>query len=140
MIPIADSSFVVALANRHDPDHARSAQMARTLRVRPWLPVPAITEICYVMQRDIGHLASVTFLQRLAGPEPGFALLAPEPNDYLRASEVMGQYADSGLDFVDAVIVALAERLQVRTLLTLDHRHLGLVRPLHCQSFELLPG
>lgn len=139
MIPIADSSFVVALVNRRDPDHERAAQTARALRVRPWLPVPAIAEICHVIHRDIGHLAAATFLERLAGPEPGFALLVPVPNDYQRASQVLAQYADSGLDYVDAVIVALAERLQVRTLLTLDRRHLGLVRPVHCPSFELLP-
>jgi hypothetical protein len=46
---------------------------------------------------------------------------------------------DGGVDFVDALIVAPAERLGVHTLLTLDRRHLGLVHPRHRPAFALLP-
>lgn len=139
MTPIADSGYVVALLNRNDPDHRRVAAVARSLRVAPWLPVPAVTEICHVLHREIGASAATTFVRRLAEPDAGLALLNPAPQDYLRASQVLGQYGDSGLDFVDALIVALAERLGVRTLLTLDRRHLGLVQPRHCPGFDLLP-
>lgn len=61
------------------------------------------------------------------------------PEDYRRAAEVMLQYEDADLDFVDALIVALAERLNITRLLTLDQRDFRLVRPRHCSAFELLP-
>jgi hypothetical protein len=35
--------------------------------------------------------------------------------------------------------VALAERHDAKQIATLDHRHLGVVRPRHTPSFTLLP-
>jgi hypothetical protein len=43
------------------------------------------------------------------------------------------------IDFVDALIVAMAERLNITRLLTFDRRDFQLLRPKHCVSFELLP-
>jgi hypothetical protein len=40
---------------------------------------------------------------------------------------------------VDALIVAMAERLKITRLLTLDRRDFQIIRPKHCDSFELLP-
>jgi hypothetical protein len=34
----------------------------------------------------------------------------------------------------------MAERLNVRRILTLDRRHFELIRPRHCPAFELLPS
>ena len=137
---IADSGFVVGLLNRRDRSHARIAAVARSLTVRPWLPSPAITEICYVLHRDVGAAGVATFLARLADGSAGLAVLDPDPEDYRRASETMETYADTGLDFVDAIIVAVAERLNVVTLLTLDHRHFAVIRPRHTAAFVLLPA
>jgi predicted nucleic acid-binding protein len=49
------------------------------------------------------------------------------------------RHSDANLDFVDALIVATAERLNITRLLTLDRRDFQLIRPKHCSSFELLP-
>ena len=51
----------------------------------------------------------------------------------------MSRYADARIDYVDCMIVALAERLGVTRILTLDQRHFRLFRPRHCPAFELLP-
>jgi len=57
----------------------------------------------------------------------------------LRSAEILRLYADANLDFVDALIVATAERLNITRVLTLDRRDFQLIRPKHCVSFELLP-
>ncbi len=49
------------------------------------------------------------------------------------------QYADANLALVDALIFAIAERLNIKRLLTLDRRDFQLIRPKHCVSLELLP-
>jgi hypothetical protein len=36
-------------------------------------------------------------------------------------------------------VIALAERLTVTRVMTLDVRHFQIVRPRHVESFELLP-
>jgi predicted nucleic acid-binding protein len=136
---IADSGFVIALVNRRDPDHAGVAMVARQLQLPPWLPSPAATEICYVLQSRLGSRAVGHFLRLLGDGSAGLALLEPEPVDYARSAEVLDRYAGAGVDFVDALLVAAAERLDIRTVLTLDRRHMGVIRPAHCASFELLP-
>jgi len=59
--------------------------------------------------------------------------------DIRRIYELLEQYSDINLDFVDASITALAERLKVRQILTVDHRDFRIIRPSHCDYFEILP-
>jgi hypothetical protein len=49
------------------------------------------------------------------------------------------QYGDLPLGTADACVVALAERLRIPTIATLDRRHFTIVRPTHVSAFELLP-
>jgi uncharacterized protein len=51
----------------------------------------------------------------------------------------LAKYADSRIDFVDASVMAVAERYGITKILTLDRRDFRLLRPQHCQAFELLP-
>ena len=60
------------------------------------------------------------------------------PADLLRMRRLMAKYADLPMDFADASLVAVAERMDLRLILTLDH-HFGLYRPRHTRSFEVLP-
>ncbi len=48
-------------------------------------------------------------------------------------------YADLGLGLVDASIVAVAERLNLTEIATMNRRDFAVVRPAHCNAFELLP-
>jgi predicted nucleic acid-binding protein len=59
--------------------------------------------------------------------------------DLERVGQILEQYADSQLDFVDAVIVAISERLRITRVLTLDRRDFSIMRPIHCDYFEILP-
>jgi predicted nucleic acid-binding protein len=49
------------------------------------------------------------------------------------------QYRDFPLGGADASIVALAERLDIETVVTLDDRPFRAVRPRHRRAFRLLP-
>ena len=60
-------------------------------------------------------------------------------DDLTRTADVMSKYADAGLGFVDASVVALAERLQIRELYSTDRRHFSIERHRHCPHFELRP-
>lgn len=62
-----------------------------------------------------------------------------EWGDYVRARQLVGQYADLGLSFVDASVIAVAERLEETMIATLDRRRFSVVRPLHCEAFTLVP-
>jgi predicted nucleic acid-binding protein len=53
--------------------------------------------------------------------------------------KIFRQYSDAKLDFVDALVVAIAELLNINRLLMLDRRDFQLIRPKHCVGLELFP-
>ncbi|TNC26035.1 PIN domain-containing protein [Amycolatopsis alkalitolerans] len=60
--------------------------------------------------------------------------------DHKQCTELLvDKYADFPLGTADACVVALAERLGVTRVATLDTRHFSVARPRHVASFELLP-
>jgi predicted nucleic acid-binding protein len=59
--------------------------------------------------------------------------------DLRRTLEVIRRYEDAQIGFVDATVVAIAERLKLQRILTTDRRDFSLVRPRHCKEFELFP-
>jgi uncharacterized protein len=61
------------------------------------------------------------------------------PGDYMRAGALIRQYTDLGLALVVASVVAIAERLGISTIATLDRRDFNVVRPSHVDAFELVP-
>ena len=70
---------------------------------------------------------------------PAWTLEAVDSADLKRVATLIQTYQDMRLDFVDATLVAIAERLNIKRILTLDQRHFRIVRPKHCQAFSLLP-
>ncbi len=137
MAYLLDTGFLYAVLNQKERQHKLTASLLANLRQEVVLPVHAITEIAYLLKRDIGVEASASFVASLT--TKSVTLECAQPADYQRAAELMRQYADAKLDFVDAIIVAIAERLNITQLLTLDQRDFRMIRPSHCNSFELLP-
>ena len=90
-----------------------------------------------MLARAVGKRGLAGFLRQL--PQTRYRIESLQPEDIVRTAEILERYADSRLDFVDASIVAVAERLNVTHILTLDQRDFGMVRPRHAPHFELLP-
>ena len=133
---IVDTGFVVALVNR--ADHRHSDVLPVYLQ-HPLILMPqfVLVEVAYLIGRDAGILTVVEFLRGL--PASRFELIAATDQDITRTASLIEQYADSKVDFVDASIIAIAERLKIQTVLTIDQRDFRMVRPRHCESFTLLP-
>src|SRR5260370_18056937 len=137
MAVLLDSGFLLASINSSEAEHQSTIRVLESIREPIVLPVPAITEVAYLLARDIGNDGGVDFLSSLADTE--LILEATLAEDYLRSAEILRQYADANLDFVDALIAATEERLNIKRLLTLDRRDFQLIRPRHCDGFELVP-
>lgn len=133
---IADTGFVVALANLADQQHADVTpiylQYAQIL-----LPQMVLVEVAYLIGRDAGIPAVVKFLKGLSASR--FELTSATEQDVTRIASILEQYSDSKLDFVDACVMAMAERLDIQTILTIDRRDFQIFQPRHCQSFTLKP-
>jgi predicted nucleic acid-binding protein len=68
-----------------------------------------------------------------------FVIESLESEDIARAETLVTKYADLDLGFVDATVIATAERLDATEMLTTDRRHFSTVRPRHVGTFTLSP-
>lgn len=130
---IVDTGPLYAAADRRDRHHRACVDLLVGAE-RP-LVVPALV---------VGELGCL--LADRLGPEAEQALARSIESGELQVESVLdsewrriSELADQQLGIVDASLVALAERLRVDTLATLDHRHFGPVRPAHVAAFRLLP-
>lgn len=137
MTVLADTGALYALIDRSDVWHARVREWWSEQGSRVVVPVVVLPELTYLLQSRIGPMAEEAFVRALVAEE--FTLESLEPEDVARAADVMQRYDGMPLGFVDAVLVATAERLETRELLTTDRRHFGVVRPRHTSGFSLLP-
>lgn len=102
-----------------------------------YVPQSVLNEVCFLLTHSGGNRATASFLNRL--PDMKYRLISLDTQDFRRPSEILNRYADSRVDFVDAAIVAIAERLEIIRILTLDQRDFHIIRPKHAPHFELLP-
>ena len=59
--------------------------------------------------------------------------------DRERIAEILEGYADNPIGYVDASVIAIAERLGEEMIATLDRRDFAVARPRHVEAFTLLP-
>ena len=133
---IADSGFIVALTNSSDKRHAE-VQPIYLQYPKILVPQLVLVEVAYLIGRDVGIPTVVRFLKGI--PASRFELIEATAQDIERIAQILEQYADSKVDFVDASVMAIAERLNITTVLTIDRRDFSLFRPVHCPNFILLP-
>jgi len=134
--PVADTGCVVALLNNADPMHS-AVQTVYNQYQKILLPQTVLTEVAYLLGRDSGIATVVTLLRSISASR--FRLVALTEQDLNRAAEILEQYTDSRVDFVDATVMAVAERYNSTKILTLERRDFELFRPRHCNNFEILP-
>ena len=118
-----DTSALYALLNRRDRAHQAAVQ-ALEADPGPYL-VPAATlgEIAFLVEERLG----VPVLDLLlADLESGAYMIDCGETDLARTRELVARYADLSLGFVDAAVIACAERSGGRVL-TFDLRDLGVV-------------
>ncbi|HLE99040.1 MAG TPA: PIN domain-containing protein [Gaiellaceae bacterium] len=128
--------MVFAALNRDERHHQRCVELLAS-RSPVVLPAPVITETT-MLSRSRDRPQAVDALLRSV-VDGTVAVVELELADYSRARQLVAQYADLGLSFVDAAVVAIAERFEETTIATLDHRHFSVVKPLHCEAFTLVP-
>lgn len=137
MTVVADTGALYALVDASDAWHSRVVAWWERHGADVVIPSVTLAEVTYLLQTRIGPAAEHAFVESLAEGE--LALDEFDPADLPRAAELMHRYADFPLGFVDAAVVAAAERLETREILTTDRRHFGAVRPRHARTLTLLP-
>ena len=137
---LVDTGPIVAAALTRDVHHRACVDLFTAAHLagdRLLMPSPVVTEVCYMLAREGGARAEAAFLTSLADGDLGVVEL--DQADWRRTAELVTRYGDLPLGAVDAAVVAVAERLGLTDIATIDHRHFSVVRPRHVQAFNLLP-
>lgn len=134
---IADTSGLLALFNSGEPEHdvvrRLVADIEEPLVVSPYV----VAELDYLVASRVGVDAELAVLEELTGG--AYELAQLDSSDLERASAVIRRYRDQSIGLADASIVVLADRRRTREILTLDHRHFDVLRPLSGGRFKLIP-
>jgi uncharacterized protein len=134
---ILDTSFLFALTDQSDRNHQRVLAVAQRTNERLVLPVVVLPEICYLVASRLGHQAMRQFMASMTPDAVQVESVTTE--DLIRVHQLLEKYADNELDFTDAAIVAIAERMAITCVYTLDCRDFSVIRPKHCDYFDLVP-
>ena len=127
--------MLYALADADDAWHERCRDLLARRRDMLLAPASVLPEVAYLLRSRLGARAERSFAASLAARE--LAVEDLKAGDYERTLAVLDDYPAIG--FVDATVVALAERLKLRAIATTDRRHFSSIRPRHAPAFELLP-
>lgn len=134
---LLDTGFLYAVFDADDQHHAAAVTVLESFTGELVLPTAVLVELAYLLFARLGHEKMRLIMSQMMHQS---LHLVPLTNiDLIRVNDLLNTYADVQLDFVDAVIVTLAERFQVNTILTVDRRDFLIIRPNHYKFFELLP-
>lgn len=135
---LIDTGFLYALLNDKDSKHEQVVEAAISVRgMALVLPAPVIVETSHLLLKRVDHSKVRKFLKYLISAP--FEFEQVQKSDMNRIYDLIESYRDLELDFVDAAIMTLAERLEIQQILTVDQKDFRAVKPKHCGYFEILP-
>lgn len=123
---VADTGAILALVDKSDRHHAAIREIYEDrpdLWLLPWAILP---EVDYLIGAELGARAQEAFLEDLA--EGAFAVEYGRHTDIARAHAIARKHRALNMGLVDAVVMAIAERLRADAIATLDLRHFGAIK------------
>lgn len=134
---VVDTSAILAIFDQDHRDHSRLADL---VRAEPWdlvLSPLVVAETDYMLMTRLGVAAARDFAADVAAG--AYTLAAWEPRDHVATVQIAAAYHDY-VGVTDAANVVLAARHGTTQMLTFDHRHFRMLRPLTGgDAFTLLP-
>jgi hypothetical protein len=134
---LVDSSFLFALFFGDDPDHLAVRRVFVSTPAAFIIPQIVLTEAAFLFNREGGMPLVVMFLDLLSQAE-----VPLEPVTYAdlkRASQILKTYRGAKLELVDCCLVAIAERLNIAHIATLDRRDFAILRKNDGSVLTILP-
>ena len=132
---LIDTGPLLAAFNQRDQHHAFAVGIMRQHN-QPFVTTMAVmTEIMYLARAWLGsHVQDKLFVMVERGD---IRIEHTTLNDFARVAKLMQKYRDLPMDFADATLVALAERLGSKRIFTIDSDFL-LYRWQDKHAFELI--
>ena len=129
------TGILYAMADKDDAWHARVVSYLEKNTDVLMTPVTVVPEAASLLRARLGPQVEKEFITSLAAREVAVEMLSNA--DLARTAVVMAERPDVG--FVDASVVAIAERLRLDRIATTDRRHFSTITPRHRAAFDLVP-
>jgi uncharacterized protein len=134
---IVDTSALLAYFDAAEPDHPAVTRVIDdsedSLVVSPYV----MAELDYLVATRVSVDAEIVALRELSSGAWDLAEFGVAELE--QATSVIEKYRDQRIGLADASNVVLADRYRTRTIVTLDRRHFGVLRPLSGGRFAVLP-
>jgi predicted nucleic acid-binding protein len=113
---VVDSGPLIALFDRDDRYHEKATRFLKAFRGQLLSNIAVITEVTHLL--DFSIKAQTDFIRWIAN---GAVTLVDVTNhDLYRIVELTEKYADLPMDFADASLVVICERLKIREVASID--------------------
>ncbi len=113
---LIDSGPLIALFDRNDKYHHASVQFIKTNNCELITTLASVTETLHLL--DFNRNAQIDFLSWL---EVGAVSVEEITlNDFSRIKELTIKYSDLPMDFADACLVFLGDKLNINNIATID--------------------
>jgi predicted nucleic acid-binding protein len=136
MTLVADTGALYALYDADDIHHAAVCRALENERGPIVIPVVILGELDYLLREFLGVDAELDFLRGLV--EGAYRLEPFTTADLERCRELIALYRDLDIGLADAAVAAVAERLGIGSILTVDERDFRAIKP-KTGSFTILP-
>lgn len=134
---VCDTSGLVAYFDASDTHHAATRDTVDG-DDGPFIVSPfVLAELDYLLLTRRGVEAELAVLAELSGG--AWTLPSIGRGEVEQAARLIERYRDQAIGLADASVVLLAERYDTDRLLTLDHRHFGVLRTQDGRAFTLVP-
>jgi predicted nucleic acid-binding protein len=122
---VVDTGAMLALIDAGDEHHAVVKDLYEEAAARWLLPSAILPEVDYLAAKYLGAKAQEAFLADLA--DGAFSVEWGRDDDLAVARQLCARYRSLGIGFVDAMVIAAAQRLKADAIATLDLRHFGAI-------------
>ncbi len=134
---LVDTGPLVAYLNARDPAHESVAACLAEFSGRLHTTGAVITEAIHFLSATADGPA---LLAELVTASQMQVHDFSQPAELCTAATLMAQYSDTPMDYADATLVLLAERLAILDVLTLDRRGFSTYRTRSRRAFRIQPA
>jgi predicted nucleic acid-binding protein len=128
---LCDTSVLIAIYDRSDQHHVRCIRLLNDWDGTLLIPEPVLGETCDFLRNHVrnGPALEVQLLESLTTAEGDIEVTNPLPDDRVRAADLARQLVSGPPGYVDGTILAMAERLKISDIATVDYKFLGMASP-----------
>ncbi|SDW32426.1 PIN domain-containing protein [Arthrobacter sp. cf158] len=119
---VVDANVLIAAYIEDDTQHEEAVEIISKLGTPLYVPVLALAEASYFIDRRLGPEAELDFIRAVAEKEISPVYFS---DDWPRILEVAARYVDRRMGASDAAVVVAAEKLHTTRIASMDLRDLS---------------